>query len=713
MSTTQVPQTVTGAGHSMNYATWPANTVIRLANVPWNNDYRDVVRFDTDAAFRTFVVNQAGPVTITGGSFARFGDPINIAVPFNKASNYNYVVVENPSNPSGDDAGLYPYFITGVEYVNPGTTRIYVQLDVWQMFGRRVDFGRGYVERGHVGIANENQSRNNGRDFLTVPEGLDLGGDYIVAQTERTELKSSDVTSEASKASVIVVSTVSFEDSGGDVDNPKMSSARGTFGVNSLPSGADIYFFENTVKFTEFLTRHQDQPWMTQGIIAAYLIPAIATKDIRGTKSDAPDDYYRITGYPRVKRLSVFSNWESQMMKEIPARYAHLRKFLTNPYSVIEMTMNNGVPIVMKPEMLQDASKVKNLEVDVHYVITPPSPRIMISPVRYGMQQRDAVKYVPGQLDAEGEWLDFATGIINLPQLPVVNNMYMSYLASNQNSIAFQHRSADWSQQRVMQGAQTSFDQTTGQMATNTALTNQANNASWQSTAQSNQTSGLRALSGGAMSMGGGFAKAGGAGLAAGAISAGMGAANAAIDINQATNQTAISTQLARTQTRTSNSQAGLVRDTNLDFAAFASKGDYENAIAGINAKIQDAQMIQPTTSGQSGGDGFMYSLQGGYFVHCKMKLMNSNAMTMIGEYWLRYGYAVNRFHKLSKLNVMSKFTYWKVKELYITSSRCPETYRQSIRGIFEKGVTVWENANDIASLDIGNNKPLTGVVLT
>ena len=39
--------------------------------------------------------------------------------------------------------------------------------------------------------------------------------------------------------------------------------------------------------------------------------------------------------------------------------------------------------------------------------------------------------------------------------------------------------------------------------------------------------------------------------------------------------------------------------DTNLATPSNAANGDYANAIAGINARVQDAQTIAPTTSGQ------------------------------------------------------------------------------------------------------------------
>jgi hypothetical protein len=87
--------------------------------------------------------------------------------------------------------------------------------------------------------------------------------------------------------------------------------------------------------------------------------------------------------------------------------------------------------------------------------------------------------------------------------------------------------------------------------------------------------------------------------------------------------------------------------------------------------------------------------------------------MTAIGEYWLRYGYQVNKFGRMpASLMVMENFTYWKLRETYITSSSCPETFKQAIRGIFEKGVTVWAEPSDIGNIDIGDNSPLEGVFL-
>ena len=47
-----------------------------------------------------------------------------------------------------------------------------------------------------------------------------------------------------------------------------------------------------------------------------------------------------------------------------------------------------------------------------------------------------------------------------------------------------------------------------------------------------------------------------------------------------------------------------------------------------------------------------------------------------------------------------------------ISRSTMPETFRQTIRGIFEKGVTVWhKDQTMIGRIDWANNKPLKGII--
>ena len=96
-----------------------------------------------------------------------------------------------------------------------------------------------------------------------------------------------------------------------------------------------------------------------------------------------------------------------------------------------------------------------------------------------------------------------------------------------------------------------------------------------------------------------------------------------------------------------------------------------------------------------------------------RLKFIPEDAVRRIGEFWLRYGYAMNSpVVPPADFRCMEHFTYWKMAEMNISRSTMPETFRQTIRGIFEKGVTVWhKDQTMIGRIDWANNKPLKGII--
>lgn len=712
---TQVPQSVTSAGHGFSYASWPAGTTVKLANVLWGSDYKDIVEFDSKADFISYIngLSSTTSITIPNMTYAKPFQPLKIPIPFNVASKYNYLLVHNPPfhGNSSDVGEYYAYFITSMDMVNPGTTQLTVQLDVWQTYGHDVEFGQAYLERGHLpmhpGYVRDWRDLIN----LTVPEGLDTGSDYAVMRNDRVPMRATDKPGSHS-LSVIVVSTVDLIRSGGTTENPRLVSASGSQ-IGSIPNGADVYFFETGNDFNSMLDALADQPWITQGIISAMLVPALSMGDVTGTTvSRGGTDFKRMTGYNARRVYEVYESWYEAIERAIPSYHRDLKKFFTYPYTFIELTMYNGAPLVIKPERI----RAESLSVHLMQHLTPPSPRAQLIPHAYNANNEVLGKPDPNNSLSwdVGDSLDFATGVHNMPQTSIVNNSYLNYMASNARSIEYQHRSADWSQNRVMAGAMTQAAQATGAIDTAADVNARqrrlaSDSTSVQNTADLTQ-SGVSAVGG---VLGGGFSR-GAAGLVGGAMSGATGMINTSIGNANRTMQTNMSNSASFDVVSRQNQQTALVRDTNYRLAEVVSKGDYENEIAGINARVQDAQMIQPTISGQLGGEGFMIQLDQGYTFRVKIKTVDRNVMNMLATFWRRYGYAVNRMITLShqngrkKLRCMSVFSYWKLKEMYLTSSRCPESFRATIRGIFEKGVTIWNNPSHIGNVPIGvTNEPV------
>lgn len=704
---------------TFNYAQWNESTVLTLTNVNWNSDYRDVVRFANQAALDTWIDSQSGSLEITKMSLLKFGQNVRINTPLNAAMNYNYARASNPQMPvTGDVQRNYYYFVTDYRYINPNTTELVLQLDVWQTFGYEVTFGNSYIERGHIGIANTHAFDNYGRDNLTVAEGLDIGAEYQIAHVENTKIM--DASDFTSGFSVLVISAVALEEDPYNGTQPTLVAAHGSV-FEGMISGAGAYIF-TPENFLLFMSSRAHLPWVTQGILSVTMIPKITRYhpgfDDSGTMSTYTDSQAAIIpfvsapgGTPTPKTNAVLSNWRSNSaLTDLLGQYASLKKFFTFPYMMVELTTFSGSPLVIKPEFWQDA----NATVNEIAAFMPPGQRVVFAPKGYNTSG-EAESDTDFPNDDYGEYLDFATALDNFPQAPVVNNMALSYLASNKNGIQFQFTNADWSQQKALRGASAT------ESIANADIANQARQSGISNTAQ---TAAMQAQLAAQMnnmmvnSIGGGAGVLGS--MASGNMEDALGglvdmATGPMIASNNAAAtlaQNNISTAARGASTSSSIQAAGTVRDTNVGLARFAAKGDYQNEVKGIQAKIRDAQMIQPSTSGQFGGDAFNI-INGNFGYSLRWKIISPNAIKTIGNFWLRYGYAVEQFSKIpSNFMCMTKFTYWKLTETYISQATIPEMFKQAIRGIFEKGVTVWGDPSYIGNTSLFDNQPLSGITI-
>lgn len=706
-------------GDIFNYNLWTASTEITLTNVPWNNDYRDIVKFDNQGDLDAFI--NESPVTntrIEGASYARINRPVRLAIPFNKAYMYNYLRASNPAQPIANDRPkAFYYFITDVEYVSPSVTQFNVQLDVWQTFGYEAKFGNSYLQQGHAGIANEKNFDNFGRDYLTIPEGLDTGNEYRHVAKRTQKIFEYNTGSGLRDYNILVCSTVDLTADPGDYKDPKLRTARGE-NLQGMPSGAEYYAFANVAEFRQFMAAYSNFPWVTQGITSISAVPNLVQFGYQLTPVTVKYNVriYKIAADTGLSNFwGQFVNWRNndEIRGDIPARYRHLNKFMVSPYLMVEVTTWTGSPIVLKPEAWAD----ENATLTMKMAIAPPGARAVFYPNKYNANPGSPVESKQiGQrrvtFDDNGDYLDISTQISNFPQFAIVNNQSINYLASNAHGINQQFANADWSQQRALQGNATSYDQASMGMYTTSAQGDVSRAAATQSTAISNNAAGMRALQSGMNSV----ANAATSATPMGIAGAGLGIANAAIGYGIETSTA--NANLANQNSASLASQnltvdnAGFNRDTNKALADWSARGDYAQSIAAINAKVQDARLTQPSTSGQVGGEMFNI-INDAAEVSTRWKMIGPAEIRAIGEYWLRYGYQIRQFAFIpSSLMVMTNFTYWKVSELYLISTKIPESYKQAIRGIFEKGVTVWKDPKKIGQIDIADNRPIAGYAL-
>lgn len=708
----------TRAGLSFDYSVWSAGSVITMVNVPFDNTYRDIVDWKSYghtpyAYVKSF--NNLHKVEINQMTYLAQGKPIRIPTPFTKANQYNYVMVENPGRPvnnigfEGYTPSVFFYFITSIDYIAPNTTQLTLQLDVWTTYYQRINFGRSYLERGHMGIAATDSFDNYGKNWLTQPEGLDMGSEHQIIRTYRRML--ADITN--NDYSVIVTSTVNLdvENGYGDANNPRVSMADPS-NAEGLPNGVEIYVC--TYKdFRQGMLGLKNYPWIAQGIGSITIVPKDIV-DFGGTKVDVGKDSG--TGkWTWLTNHSVYINrnysltdasFRNEFLSLLPKEYQELKKFVTSPYCIVELTTYSGNPVEFRPESIRTAG----ININQYAHVAPPNPSLFLTIRDYNtITESVIVERRAGKVTNEyGEGWDMCTGYTSLPTFSAVNNSALNALASSAHTAAAQVNNAKWQQQRAQRAATAARDVANAGIAATQAG---AENSMWGNSAMADSQSrynNMRATvqaTQGAMTALGGVMGLNGSAAGAGIGQAATAGVSAMINNSQAQSTANIQNQLASGASQISQQQQRTVRDTNYELAQFAANGDYEAAIASINGQRQDMQVIPPSVVGQT--SGYVSSMvSNGLVIDARIRSVSPAAMRSIGDFWLRYGYLMNTWIRFPKtLSLMTEFTYWKMAECYLVDTTIPEGFKASVRGIFEKGVTVWRSPQRIGNTNVRNNR--------
>ena len=716
-----------------SYASWAPDSRFRLVSVPWDSGYRNVVEFTSSQAQHDYFAGLPG-LQVTKASMQRYGMPVRVDVPFNQASLYNYLVVEQPY--TFDTTKTYYYFVTDCVQVNANVTQLNVYLDVWQTYLFDRTWGQAYVERGHIGIANEQQMKNHMRAYLDIPEGLDCGSEYrIIKQVDQHYLArdthAGETHPDETIRALVIISTVDLTQDPGTVENPKLNTASGNV-VSSIPSGANTFCIWGDDSIDRFWDVMKKYPWVSQGILSMWLIPGTVAHGRDGFfvkmfgRDDTPQLFYP-TELARKRIFQRAQNFLSMDALQLPNRYRHLKKFMTYPYSFVECVTTNGSQIILEPQYLDSDDVI----LDSVEWVGAPSPRMWLMPRQYNGN--------------EGYSMTF--GFDEFPRLLGVSSGSTAWLASNANSLRYQRSSAEWSQSKTQMGINNAFAQANEQadfaqrsadrsnllsrnmaaLSVNTAnaQTSTANQYAQMNVTLSNEFSRYGAVMDGVGAIASSSSPAS-ALIGAGSVAIGQSMResqanaqltldnaqrNASTDIsNTATTQSMeYANQNRSSQTNDATAMARRFADQNRVLSTAVAQGDYENAIAGINARVQDAMLTPPSTVGTLGGEAALIALDDN---KCQIRLrrVNDAALCNIGEVWLRYGYYVQRYMQLpAHLKCMSHFAYWKCHDVELVRGAMPEEFRLTLKGILEKGVTVWSDPTIIATCDKSDNDPVPG----
>ena len=134
----------------------------------------------------------------------------------------------------------------------------------------------------------------------------------------------------------------------------------------------------------------------------------------------------------------------------------------------------------------------------------------------------------------------------------------------------------------------------------------------------------------------------------------------------------------------------------NADRSANAAANAIENG-------IKQAALRAPLTYGTFANGDTAAQKPIGLFAH--IQTQSKAAISAAGDEFARYGYAYNKQWSFNgNWNIGKYFTYWKLRDFWVSNLDVPDLYMDRIRFFLFGGVTVWRKPEYIGNIDIYDN---------
>lgn len=692
-------------------STWDPESIITLCKVPYDSNYANVVDWQSHNDIDIYMNSLSSTsITLSKSTYMPVGQPIVIDVPYSIAYKYNYCYVVNPNQTEAEDEQslkTYYYFIVSCDYNNPSTVTLTLQLDVWTTYKVDMSLGYAFLESGHLAMANApsladtNIPRNLMR-YMDIAEGIDMGNDMYTFHEVIYSLQV-DGNNVLHSDTIIIMSTADMSTSFGTVDSPQLNTAQG--GVSGgLFNGCDIYMTDKE-GFPQFVNYIKEYSWVSQCIVSITCVPykiidlySSTDSNLNGSQPSFTFKKLGSASAPPIKIGEVDINnvidygWPDVRVKDI-------RKLWSYPYTVIEVSGWNGNSLFLRPQCL--GFNVNDLLVASCIIL--PFARIGVFPAYYNRSPQSSATYTVSYSNASangvrtvyaGDFIDTALWISDFPQFSIVNNSYLTYLASTAGTRQYQYNTAEWSMASANMQAGVGYGNTLQSLAVQ-----QANAEAQLRTEQANYRIGqtMDIVNAASNTVGNLFS-----GDIVGTLQS---AATGIVNLFGEQAQFQNSQNLAYSQLANTQALGYSVSDRNNQLAEFVNQGNYKNAIQSVEAGIKDASVRQPSTVGLMGGEGFLYSFGLLFSVTVKYKRISDDAVIRCAQYFRRYGYRINRVVQLPRrLNVCEYYSYYKCVDPTITLADSSEVEKDAIRGILSNGVTVWESPGLIGYVNPLNN---------
>lgn len=153
----------------------------------------------------------------------------------------------------------------------------------------------------------------------------------------------------------------------------------------------------------------------------------------------------------------------------------------------------------------------------------------------------------------------------------------------------------------------------------------------------------------------------------------------------------------------TGNANAGHTRE----ISVMNAKENLEAGHYAAQYALDDAKMRAPIQVTPERGN-YLSQYAGNNGVQFKIKTMPNGDIRQIGDTFMRYGYALNQIWDLEKSGLcpMPHFCYWKAGDIWVDDRKSSNNLvQETMINIFMRGVTVWNNPDEIGKVSIYDNK--------
>jgi hypothetical protein len=200
-------------------------------------------------------------------------------------------------------------------------------------------------------------------------------------------------------------------------------------------------------------------------------------------------------------------------------------------------------------------------------------------------------------------------------------------------------------------------------------------------------------LGGGASAAGGAIDGAGAQGIAASGAKSLLGAAGS----------------LATAQMQASNTitMLDIAQDGSFDIGA------YQLGLSGLASLAAFDTWVQSLSSNSGSGTAERLASSWRAIVEQAFSVIiavpSAERVSKLLSEWRRFGYMIGQAFAPTRLDPMTKMSYWETSETVILGA-VPQERRQTIASAFERGLTVWASLADIGTDVTGTNAPRAGI---